>query len=528
MKPILLLTAGLLLWPAVAVAQYQGAIYPLAGEHWWGGATALGTQMPFGNALGEFNLSRDNLNNQVSPLLLSDQGRYFWSDRPFHFRIDDGRIGLSADSPLPSVTAAGTTLREAFLAAAQAHFPPSGLLPDTLFFTRPQYNTWIELMYDQNQADILGYAHAVVDNGLPTGVLMIDDNWQRYYGNFDFRRERFSDPRGMVDELHRLGFRVMLWICPFVSADSPEYRDLRDRGFLISTTNGQPAIIEWWNGQSACYDLTNPAARDHFVGILKDVQEKYGIDGFKFDAGDNQFYDRTDLVSSQAGARSVDHTRAWAMLGLQFPFNEYRACWQMGGQPLVQRLGDKDYSWEAVGQLIPDMIAAGLLGHAFACPDMIGGGQFKAFLNIDPAQFNQRLVVRSAQVHALMPMMQFSVAPWRILSEENMQIVRRMARLHEQMGGYILSQARHAAATGEPIVRSLEYMFPHQGYAAVTDQFMLGDRYMVAPVIDERDSRTVVLPPGRWRDDEGRLWRGGRTVEIAAPLSRLPWFERIR
>ena len=54
---------------------------------------------------------------------------------------------------------------------------------------------------------------------------MIDDNWQRYYGNFEFKAEKFPDARAMTDELHRLGFKVMLLISPFVSADSPEFRD---------------------------------------------------------------------------------------------------------------------------------------------------------------------------------------------------------------------------------------------------------------------------------------------------------------
>jgi len=36
-------------------------------------------------------------------------------------------------------------------------------------FTRPQYNTWIELMYDQNEAAILKYAQSIVDQGYPRG-----------------------------------------------------------------------------------------------------------------------------------------------------------------------------------------------------------------------------------------------------------------------------------------------------------------------------------------------------------------------
>lgn len=61
-----------------------------------------------------------------------------------------------------------------------------------------------------------------------------------------------------------------------------------------------------------------------------------------------------------------------------------------------------------------------------------------------------------------MPMMQFSVAPWRILSKENVAICAKYAHLHQQMGDYILELAKHASKTGEPIVRHMEYQYPHR------------------------------------------------------------------
>ena len=262
--------------------------------------------------------------------------------------------------------------------------------------------------------------------------------------------------------------------------------------------------------------------------MLRDAQERYGIDGFKFDAGDNNCYASAPYKSYDASATNVDHTTSWAKIGLSFPFNEYRACWKMVGQPLVQRLGDKDYSWDAVRQLIPQMCVAGLLGYAYACPDMVGGGQWAAFLDIREDAFDQALIVRSAQVHALMPMMQFSVAPWRILSKENLAIVQRMAKLHAQFGPYIMRYAHQAAKTGEPIVRLMEYQFPHQGFEACKDQFMLGDKYLVAPVVDTRLEREVRLPKGTWRDDQGKKYKGGKTYKIQVPLERLPYFEKIK
>ena len=495
-----------------------------SAQSWWGASVGLGHEQPYID-LASFDLNTQDANNQLVPLFLSSDGTYMWTDGAFAFSAAKGEIITSI--PMQTVQA-GSTLREAYLAAQARYFPANGQLPDTLFFTMPQYNTWIELMYNQNQADILRYAHAVVDNGFPAGVLMIDDNWQRYYGNFEFKAERFPDAKGMIDELHALGFKVMVWICPFVSPDSPEFRALEAKGYLLRNPDGGTAILNWWNGYSACYDLTNPEAADYFVQVLKQAQENYGIDGFKFDAGDNNCYASTAISAYDKMATNVDHTTSWAKIGLAFPFNEYRACWKMGGQPLVQRLGDKDYSWAAVQQLIPQMCVAGLLGYAYACPDMIGGGQFTAFLDIKDDEFDQTLIVRSAQVHALMPMMQFSVAPWRILSKENLAIVQRMAKLHAQFGPYIMRYAHQAAKTGEPIVRLIEYQFPHQGFEQVKDQFMLGDKYLVAPVVDNRLERGVRLPKGTWCDEQGKKYKGGKTYHIQVPLDRLPYFEKIK
>ena len=516
-------------------AQHTTIIEPLDDEYWWGAVVAYGSRMPYLEPVEEFDLHSKNKNNQVVPLLLSNKGRFAWSDYPFTFSVSGGKtsgdemsISISSKFEQVIVSTGGSTLRDAYLKACREHFKSSGQLPDTLFFTMPQYNTWIELMYNQSQEGILDYARGIIKNGLPPGVLMIDDNWQRYYGNFNFRAEKFSNPRKMIDELHEMGFKVMLWVCPYVSADSPEYRDLRDKGYLIKKANGRPAIFNWWNGQSACYDLTHPEAVESFVSTLKNMQEKYGIDGFKFDAGDNGAYSIPDVLSYKKNALSVDHTESWMRIGLEFPFNEYRAGWKMGGQALVHRLGDKRYSWGAVQSLIPEMIAAGLMGYAYTCPDMIGGGQYKSFLDVDPDKFDQTLIVRSAQVHALMPMMQFSVAPWRILNNENMEIVKSMARLHEQMGSYIMACARESSKTGEPIVRHMEYSFPNEGFAECKDQYMLGDKYMIAPIVTPNNKRFVMLPKGKWKDDLGNTYKGGKRIVIDAPLSRLPYFEKLR
>jgi len=91
----------------------------------------------------------------------------------------------------------------------------------------------------------------------------------------------------------------------------------------------------------------------------------------------------------------------------------------------------------------------------------------------------------------------------------------------------ILKLAHHAAKTGEPIVRSMEYVFPHQGYEAVHDQFLLGDEILVAPALEKGiTSRAVRLPPGTWMDSQGKRLIGPATITTSAALDELPIFER--
>lgn len=493
------------------------------GEHWWIGVVTHGHFLPFPDGY-EADLNANAYGNQAQPLLVSSKGRYVWSEEAFTIRRSGNRFTMEKPSGVFILDRSGTTLKSAYMGASQRFFPATGTMPDAELFRRPQYNTWIELLYDQNQADILAYAKAIIDNGFPPGVIMIDDNWQQDYGVWEFRKERFPDAKAMIAELHAMGFTVMLWVCPFVSPDSQTYRELRDEGLLLKDGSGQPKAVHWWNGQSAVLDLTQSEAADWFIGRLAHLQTTYGVDGFKLDAGDPEYY--VDVVSENPAAPN-DHAELFARIGLSFPLNEYRATWKMGGQPLAQRLRDKGHSWEDLNMLVPHMVTAGLSGYAFTCPDMIGGGLMGSFINL--AEVDQELMVRSTQTHALMPMMQFSVAPWRVLDPANLEATLAAVRQREQYLPVILELAAHAAKTGEPIVRHMEYEFPNSGFATVNDQFMLGSDILVAPVLRPgATTREVRLPRGRWKDGSGRTHNGGRTITVRVGIQDLPVFTRVR
>ncbi|MGH7971607.1 MAG: glycoside hydrolase, partial [Limisphaerales bacterium] len=168
----------------------------------------------------------------------------------------------------------------------------------------------------------------------------------------------------------------------------------------------------------------------------------------------------------------------------------------------------------------------GLMGYPFSCPDMIGGGEYRSFQ--DSATIDQDLVVRSAQCHALMPMMQFSVAPWRVLDQRHLSAVLKAVKVRQQHKDYILHLVRESAITGEPVVRSLEYVFPHQGYEQVNDEFLLGDQLLVAPVLKKDNcSREVTFPAGTWRASGGKCYHGPGRIVVSVAYDELCYFEKV-
>ena len=494
----------------------------LENELWWGGAAKYGKQMPY-SASTDFDavLAPNSTNNQANPVLISNKGRYFWCEEGFNFSIHNGEIIVEEKGNLVFGETGGG-LKEAFREVKTRFFPDDNKLPNTDLIVHPQYNTWIELMYDQCQEKILAYVDNLVANDMPKGVIMIDDTWQENYGVWNFNPVRFSDPKAMMDKIHSLGYKIMLWICPFVSPDSAVYRELTKRGLFVKNPDGTDAIRHWWNGYSAVLDFTNPDAQRWFKDQLDRLQNEYGVDGFKFDAGDAEFYRDDDLTFAPTTANG--QCELYAKIGLDYELNEYRACWKLAGQPLVQRLADKRHAWERDGMdcLIPNSLAQSLLGYRFICPDMIGGGEFQSFL--DGAEIDEELFVRYAQASALMPMMQFSADPFRVLSKENAELCKDAALLHERTGAEILMCVKEAIENVDPVIAPICYYYPGEGEQETTT-FMYNENILVAPVVSKQCFESeIYLPTGEWVGFDGNTYTGGKKVKIKTPIECLPFF----
>lgn len=547
-RSILLLLAFLLLSCGTKQQEWKIVVKPLDGECWWGAVVNKGYVQPYTDfSAGDnyflddpewkrhskdtrpYNLGTMGTKGVTAPLLVSNKGRYVWGTHPFAFSFKKGILTIVSKYEKIEPVQAGSTLKEAYMAACATHFPFDGREPAELMFTKPQFNNWIEtVVLGINQENAEKFVDALHASNFPCGVVMIDGGWQRYHGCRDFNPDTFPDAAGLFDKIHSYGYKSVLWCAYFLSADSrPEYVSYKPTAQNILVRNRlnpeEAALVWWWNGISVTMDLTRDDIRKKFTDELQAFAERFHIDGFKFDGGDPEYF-RNNALFSEPWMEPADFGQAYARVGEAFPYNEYRAAYNFGGKPIVVRHYDVGHNWTDFKAILPDMLTAGLVGCPYVFADMIGGGHADSY---KPGNtFSHKLFIRSCELQALMPMMQFSAAPWRVLTEDECAICRKFAELHVEFGPYIMEQVHHASSTGEPIMRSMEYEFPGCGYEHLNQQFMLGPRYLVAPVTDEDDSKTVYLPDGIWRSDQGETFEGPLVLELTdIPLDRLPYFE---
>jgi alpha-glucosidase (family GH31 glycosyl hydrolase) len=113
--------------------------------------------------------------------------------------------------------------------------------------------------------------------------------------------------------------------------------------------------------------------------------------------------------------------------------------------------------------------------------------------------------------------------------QETIDHFRRCTKIHAALAPDFMTLATEASQTGAPILRHLMLEYPDDVEARqVSDQFLIGDSLLVAPVLEEgATSRSVYLPAGTWFDVwTGQSQEGGKRVMVDAPIGKPPVFSR--
>ena len=189
----------------------------------------------------------------------------------------------------------------------------------------------------------------------------------------------------MVQELTALGFKVTVWVMPFVEERSAAYAEGKARGFFVESGAERPpwflkrGFFRWWNAAPVvALDVTNPATVAWFTHRLHALQADTGVHGFKFDAGEPCFLPASPRFASRAAlAHPAHYTRLYVReVAGKFAggVSEVRTGHRTQDVALLTRMGDRFSTWDVANglkSLIPTLLASGLAGYPFTLPDMV-------------------------------------------------------------------------------------------------------------------------------------------------------------
>ena len=410
-----------------------------------------------------------------------------------------------------------------------------------------------------NQEQLLEVAREYVRRGLKIDVIVCDFfHWPKM-GDYRFDPEFFPDPAAMVRELKDMGIELMVSVWPQVALTSENYAEMQQQGLLVRAEYGEQIGMRFVE-DSMFYDATNPRARQYVwkkikrnyydAGIrifwLDEAEPEYGTyeyKNYRYHLGSNL---QVGNVYPQLYARGFYDGMVEA--GQENPVNLLRCAWA-GSQRYGALVwsGDIMSRWEDFRRQICAGLSMGVAGIPWWTTD-IGG--FHDGWPENP-EFRE-LFIRWFEWGCYCPVMRLhgdrkpsedvcrkngtqtlgSGAGNEVWSygEEAYPILVKYMKRREALRDYIRGLMLQAHEAGTPLMRAMFYAFPEDAACAdIRDQYMFGDKYLVAPVLEAgARQRLVYLPAGAWRDvDTGEVFVGGETVQVDAPLERIPVFERI-
>jgi alpha-D-xyloside xylohydrolase len=380
------------------------------------------------------------------------------------------------------------------------------------------FGTWMSSgFFEDSQDQVLARAARIRAAGIPCDVLHLDCYWQTagHWSDLAWDRDAFPDPTAMLASLAADGFKVSLWINPYVSVHSPQFTVASARGYFLTDQAGATYVADVWHGShppGGIVDFTNPGAVAWFTGLLKPLL-KQGVAVFKTDFGEGV---PADAVAYNGMSGTTLHN-VYALLfndvvsGATREAHGHGLVWArssyLGGQRhAAQWSGDAAATWPSLASTLRGGLSIGLSGIPFWSHD---AGGFHG--TPTPA-----LYASWAQFGALSPLVRFhgttSRLPWDFPADAADVAVEAL-RLRYKLMPYLYTAAVTSARTGAPMLRALLVDHPHDPSAWIADQqFLLGPDLLVAPVTAAAGARDVYLPDGDWIDfatfarHEGRRW----------------------
>ena len=500
----------------------------------------LGMQMSGANRRGEvFHLQVDHYEkghdrlHVPTPLYISDRGYavFFNTIRPINVYVG---VGNRLDDPKhPMFRDRNTDPKwdaQPDSSAVEASVQASGL--EVLVFAGPtsmdalrRYNLysgggamppmwalgfWHRLRSLATAKDVESEVQSFEEKHFPLDVIGLEPGWQSrsYPGSMEWSTERFPDPAGFVQGLKSKGIHVNLWENPYVAPGSNLYNALAPR-FGSHTV---------WLG--AAPDIADPKAAEILRKFHQQNHTSIGVSGYKIDEVDGfDVWLWPDHAQFPSGLDGLPMRQIYGVL------------WQRELDRLFHQENQRTFG-----------LVRGSNGAASRFPfalysDTYDHQQYLTALTTSPlAGVLWCAEIRSAesseewsrrmQSAVLSPIAQLNAwdsgkKPWSFPDVDD--VVRDAMQLRQTLIPYLYTTFAQYCLEGTPPIRPMCLV----DGGLETDQYLLGDNLLAAPVAAGQKSRSVRLPAGEWYDYRSGTYVGShQTIRISPKLDEIPLYVR--
>lgn len=388
----------------------------------------------------------------------------------------------------------------------------------------------------RNRQELDEIARTFRDRRIPCDALILDVYWFREMGDLAFDFLDWPDAPEMIARLKQRGFRLMVIEEPYLTTRSRNYAEASSRGYLAKRYDGSVYTFDFWPGQCALVDFSNPAACEWWTEKHRPLFEM-GISGWWTDLNEPAKHFQ-DMLHHGGSASMVHNLAAFSMHQSVFEAAQRYAPGQRtfvlsrsafaGSQRYGASLwsGDVDMTFAALRKQVAVALNAGMAGFPLWSSD-IGGFGFEG-------KCTAELYARWFQFGAFSPVCrphgdQTELRePWQFGAEIE-TICKKYLNLRYRLLPYLYTALHHACTEGIPMMRPLVFEFPQDPTVVdLSDEYLFGSELIVAPVLDEGGTqRKVYLPAGGWIDFwSDASYIGPQWIEVSAPIDTLPFFVR--
>ncbi|MFH7019178.1 glycoside hydrolase family 31 protein [Flavobacterium sp. FlaQc-47] len=381
---------------------------------------------------------------------------------------------------------------------------------------------------------------------IPCDAIYLDIDYMEGFRCFTWNKDYFPDPKRMVAELAEDGFKTIVIIDPGIKIDKDYwvYQEALEKDYFCKRADGPYMKGKVWPGECNFPDYTNPAVREWWAGLFKELISDIGVKGVWNDMNEPAVMEVPNKtfpmdVRHVYDGNPCSHRKAHNIYGTQMaratyhgvkrftypkrPFVITRSAYSGAQRYTSSWTGDNVATWEHLWLANIQVQRMNISGMGFTGSDIGGFAE----------QPTGELYARWIQLGVFHPFCRTHSSgdhgnqePWAF-DEEVINITRKFVSLRYQLLPYLYTMFWQYIEEGIPMLKPLVYYDQDDTQTHYrNDEFIFGNQILVCPILEPNAvGRRMYIPRGEWYNYwTNEFTTGGREVWIDTKFDEIPVF----